>query len=148
MSGGAIRWTPEQLAAHNKRLVDSAAVIIKKDAARHRFQALGRLPKDQMNKTESAYADLLEQRKRTGAILDYKFHPMNVRLAAGTFYEVDFLVLGADLQVSIHEVKGGFTTDKGQMKIKLCAEFLPWFQFLKVSKQTKKDGGGWKVEEF
>lgn len=144
----AIRWTPERLAEHNKRLIKTAAAVVKKDQARQRFQALGRLAKDTMNKTEAAYAELLEQRKRIGQILDYKFHPMNVRLAAGTFYEVDFLVLGADLRLSIHEVKGGFTTDKGQMKIKLCAEALPWFEFLKVSKLTKKDGGGWKVEEF
>lgn len=38
------------------------------------------------------------------------------RLADSTFYEVDFLVLQVDMCVAIHEVKGGHTTDKGQVK--------------------------------
>ena len=153
----AIRMTVEQVEAHNKRLLASIATasagtaadkIVKQAERTKRFQALGRMAKDKMNKTEAAYAAVLEQRKQLGQIIDYKFHPMNVRLAANTFYEVDFLVLGGDMRLAIHEVKGGFTTEKGQMKIKLCAEALPWFQFLKVSKLAKKDGGGWKVEEF
>jgi|GEM_PF-1956782 len=125
-----------------------AELALRRDGAKRRFQALGRLPKDRMNKTEAAYAAWLEQEQSVGRILGWKFHPMNVRLAANTFYEVDFLVLDADFRLSIREIKGGFTTDKGQMKIKLCAEALPWFQFLKVTKLTAKQGGGWKVEDF
>jgi hypothetical protein len=143
----AIRWTPEQLDAHQERNA-AAHKALKADVALKKFQALGRLPKDKMNKTERAYADLLEMRTSSGSIIDWKFHPMNVRLAANTFYEVDFLVIDASLRLSIHEVKGGYTTEKGQLKIKLCAEALPWFVFIKVSKQPAKLGGGWKVEEF
>lgn len=143
----AIRWTPEQLAAHNTR--NSAAhKALRAATAVKRFQALGRLPKDQMNKTERAYAGVLNDHKLRGEVLDWKFHPMRVRLAENTFYEIDFLVVHGDRQLAIHEVKGGFTTDKGQMKIKLCAEALPWFRFIKASKQPKKLGGGWKIEEF
>ncbi|MGI4812126.1 MAG: DUF1064 domain-containing protein [Janthinobacterium lividum] len=86
--------------------------------------------------------------KAAGEIIDWKFHPMNIRLAANTFYEVDFLVMHADRRVAIHETKGGFTSDKGQMKIKLVAEILPWFRMLKVTKLPAKLGGGWKEEEF
>jgi hypothetical protein len=143
-----VRWTPEQLAAFEVRKAEHRAAVVKPLTPTQRFQALGRLPKDQMNGTERAYADLLDMEKAAGRILDWKFHPANVRLAAGTFYEIDFLVLDADFKISIREVKGGFTTDKGQMKIKLCAEALPWFQFLKISKLPKKAGGGWKAEEF
>lgn len=125
-----------------------AESVLRKQAARDRFHALGRLPKGTMNKTEAAYAALLDVDKAAGRIVDWKFHPMNVRLAANTFYEVDFLVLDADLRISIHEVKGEYTTDKGQMKIKLCAEALPWFKFLKVTKLSLKNGGGWKIEEY
>lgn len=132
--------TEEQYAQHQK--------LAKQDAARKRFQALGRLPKGTMNDTEAEYSQLLEQKKRSGEILDWRFHPMNVRLAPRVFYEVDFLVLTADLQVQIHEVKGGYTTDKGQMKIRLCADALPWFGFFKATKLPKRDGGGWKMEEF
>lgn len=135
-----LQLTPEQYANHQK--------LVRQDSARKRFQALGRLPKDQMNKTEAAYSKVLEQRKLAGEILDWKFHPMNVRLAAGVFYEVDFLVLTADMQVQIHETKGGYTTDKGQMKIRLCADALPWFAMFKAKKLSAKDGGGWNIEEY
>lgn len=113
-----------------------------------RWQALGRLPKGTMNKTEAAYAEELASQKATGKILDFKFHPMRIRLADNTYYEVDFLVLHADRSLAIHETKGGFTSEKGQMKIKLVAEIMPWFGMLKVTRLAKKDGGGWKVEDF
>jgi len=116
-------------------------------AARDKFYALGRLPKSEMNKTEAAYADLLEARKVAGEILSWKFHPMNVRLANNTFYEVDFLVVTKDLELQIHETKGTYTTQVGNMKIKLCAEVLPFFRFIKCIKQAGKDGG-WKFKEY
>lgn len=113
-----------------------------------RWQALGRLPKGTMNKTEEAYAQELERQKQAGQILDYKFHPMRIRLADNTYYEVDFLVLHGDRSLAIHETKGGYTSDKGQLKIKLVAELMPWFGFYKAVKQPKKDGGGFRLEDF
>ncbi|RKP44769.1 hypothetical protein D7S86_27180 [Pararobbsia silviterrae] len=117
-------------------------------AANQAFQALGRLPKGTMNKTEGQYADFLEEQKRIGKVLFWKFHPFNVRLANNTFYEVDWLVLPFDMVLEIHETKGGRTTDKGQLKLKLCGEVLPVFRMKKVIKQTKADGGGWLIEEY
>lgn len=113
-----------------------------------RWQALGRLPKGTMNKTEAEYATILEAQKKAGEILDYKFHPMRIRLADNTYYEVDFLVLHADQTLAIHETKGGFTSEKGQLKIKLVAEVMPWFGFFKVIKRAKKDGGGFAIEDY
>lgn len=151
MSG--IRWDESQLAAYTKRRAAPAKTaeeekILRVHKAKQQFHALGRLPKDRMNKTEREYADRLEEQKARGEILDWKFHPMNVRLAEKTFYEVDFLVLHADMTLAIHETKGEFTTKEGQTKIKLCAEALPWFRFYKCIKLKQKNGGGWKIEEF
>lgn len=146
-----LRWSAEQLAAHQARKPakpNPVKAAPKKVDPLARFHALGRLAKDIMNKSERTYADLLDQQKQRGEIIDWKFHPMNVRLAKNTFYEVDFLVLSADMRVEIHETKGGYTTEKGSMKIKLCAEALPWFRFIKATKLTTKQGGGWKREEF
>lgn len=140
-----IRWTPEQLAAHNASQNFDA---IRADAAAKRYQSIGRLPKGTMNRTETAYAALLDEKKRTGEVLEWRFHPFNVRLAANTFYEVDFIVLTGDMRLEIHEVKGDYTNPVGQMKIKLCAEALPFFRMLKCIRQSKKNGGGWKIEEF
>lgn len=113
-----------------------------------RWQALGRLPKGTMNKTEQAYAELLEEQKAAGLVLDWKFHPMRIRLADNTYYEVDFLVFHADHTLAIHETKGGYTSDKGQLKIKLVAELMPWFGFYKAVKRAKKDGGGFALEDY
>lgn len=161
MASNAIRRSPEWLAQHQARLAKPAPVpavavaapvdlgrLVRADAAKKRFQSKGRLPKGVMNKTEAEYAALLEEQQRMGLVQWWKFHPIRVRLADNTFYEVDFLVLSGDGHLEIHETKGGFTTDKGQMKIKVCAEVLPVFRFFKMTKLAKKDGGGWKKEEF
>lgn len=113
-----------------------------------RWQALGRLPKDKMNGTERAFADWLEAQKLAGNVIDYKFHPMNVRLAKNAYYEVDFLALMADMRLTIFEVKGGFCSEKGALKIKTCAEVLPYFRMVKATKLAKKDGGGFRFETF
>lgn len=138
-----VRMTEEQLEqrqAKQKAIAPMSGV--------KRWQALGRLPKGKMNQTEQAFAEYLNGLKWHGEILDWKFHPMRIRLADNTYYEVDFLVLGADMVLTIYEIKGGFTSEKGQMKIKLVAESLPYFRMVKASKLPKKDGGGWKLEEF
>jgi hypothetical protein len=127
---------------------EADAKVLRAHRSTQRFQALGRKPKGEMNKTEEAYAGVLEDELRAGLILWWKFHPMNVRLANNAFYEVDFLVMAADYVLEIRETKGGRVTDKGQLKIRLCAEALPLFRMKKVTKLTKKQGGGWKVEDY
>lgn len=125
-----------------------ALIARQKPSGVKKWQALGRLPKGTMNKTEAEYARELDRQQALGLILGYKFHPMRIRLADNTYYEVDFLVMHADQSLCIHETKGGYTSDKGQLKIKLVAEVMPWFGMLKVIKQAKKNGGGWLVEDY
>lgn len=158
----SLSWGADQVASHNAKVRGSRAPVIVHPAplsadqlrtlraaeATRKFQALGRLPKGKMNKTEAAYAEELERQRQLGLIVGYKFHPMNLRLASNAFYEVDFLVLDRNMQLSIHETKGGFTTDKGALKIRLACEAMPWFRFFKCTKLAAKAGGGWKIEEF
>ncbi len=166
--GGAVRWTPEQLAEYKTRrgkpldmavprpgepLKNRAGLVQTMPGApaspvpgsMDQFHALGRLAKGKMNKTEAAYAQRLAALKHDGTILDWKFHAIRVRLADNTFYEPDFLVLAASGQIEIHECKGTYTTDKGQLKVKLCAETLPWFRVFKCSRQKS---GEWLIQEF
>ena len=117
----------------------------RQDASRKAFQAKGRLPKDRMNGTESAYAQILDYEKRTGLIRDWQFHTFRVRLANGAWYEPDYLVLMADDTVEIREVKGDHTTEKGQLKIRLCAAAMPWFRMVKM---TKHKDGSWTRQIF
>lgn len=110
------------------------------------LQALGRLKTGQMNKTESAYCQILELRKRAGEIDWYRFEGIKLRLADNTFYTPDFSVMLANGEMEMHEVKG-FWADDARVKIKVAAEQYP-FRFIAVKPKAKKAGGGWEVEEF
>lgn len=111
-----------------------------------RFQALGRLPKGTMNKTEKEYADMLEAQKQAGDILWYTFEGMKFRLADNTFYTPDFIVLLSNNELEAHEVKG-FWVDDARVKIKVAASMYP-LRFIAASKKPKKYGGGWAIERF
>jgi hypothetical protein len=131
----AIRWSPEQLAAHEKRRAAPGN-------AKTAMQALGRLKAGAMNKTESAYSAQLEGQKHIGAIAWYRFEGMKFRLADNTFYTPDFMVMLASGELQAHEVKG-FWTDDARVKIKVAADMYP-IQFIAV----KKAKSGWERESF
>lgn len=162
--GVAVRWTEAQLTEHHQRKVnllrgplkdlhdllapvrETLKSLTPQTAESGAFYALGRMAKGKMNKTETRYAQLLDAKKHDGEILDWKFHVFRLRLADNTFYEPDFLVLGAGGQIEIHETKGSYTTDKGQLKVKLAAEVLPWFRVFKCSWLAKEKR--WNIQEF
>ena len=99
-----------------------------------KMQALGRMPGRKMNKTEAAYARLLETQKYMGEILWWAFEPINIRLADNTFYKVDFLVLLADMTLQAHETKGHWTDD-ALVKFKVAANILPFpFKAIRMAK--------------
>lgn len=108
-------------------------------------QALGRLPAGQMNRTEEAYARLLDTLIACKDVLWWKFEGVKLRLAANTFYSPDFLVLRSDGALECHEVKGHWQDD-ARVKIKVAASIYP-FKFIAAQPVSKK-AGGWKVEEF
>lgn len=110
------------------------------------IQALGRLKTGAMNKTEQAYAALLEQRRLENHVAWFKFEGMKFRLADNTFYTPDFMVMLVDGRLQAHEVKG-FWQDDARAKIKIAADMYP-VEFIAVRPRAKKDGGGWEREEF
>lgn len=112
------------------------------------WQALGRLPKGVLNKTEQAFAELLDRWKVEGKVLWWKAHPFNIPLAKNTFYRADFLALMADGMLTIFETKGTYTSEKGQAKIKLAAAALPVIRMVKAEQQSANDGGHFKLTEF
>lgn len=113
---------------------------------RKSLQALGRLKAGTMNKTEEAYCQYLELRKRYGEIVWYRFEGIKLRLADNTFYTPDFSVMLANGQMEMHEVKG-YWTDDARVKTKVAADQYP-FRVIGITKLPAKAGGGWKVEEF
>lgn len=109
-----------------------------------RMQALGRLPAGRMNKTEAAYADHLELRRRAGELAWFKFEAITLRLADhATSYKPDFFVMLADGTLEVHEVKGHWTDD-ARVKIKVAASLYP-FRFLAIKRER---GGAWLAEDF
>lgn len=110
-----------------------------------RLQALGRLKAGERNKSEAAYEQFLELRKRAHDILWYRFEGIKLRLADNTFLTMDFAVMRADGQLELHDVKG-WMTDDANVKLKVAADQYP-FRFVVVRAKTKKQGGGWEVTE-
>lgn len=100
--------------------------------------------RDEMNKTEAAYAERLELQRRGGIIADWAFQPEKLRLADRTFYTPDFRVINVDATVEFHEVKGHWEDD-ARVKIKVAAAQHP-YRFVAVTKI--RNGNGWEVEQF
>lgn len=108
--------------------------------------ALGRLPTGSLNKTELAYQSELERRKVDGEVLWHRFEGVKLRLADNTFLTIDFAVMISDGTLEMHEVKGWWADD-ARAKTKIAASMYP-FRFIAVKAKSKKDGGGWAVEDF
>lgn len=107
------------------------------------MKARGRRVPGTMNGTESAYAVILEAKRRAGHIQAYAYEAITLKLAPRTTYTPDFLVLSADGYVELHEVKGGFHRDDARVKLKVAATLFPWFAFTLATYKGKK----WSLTE-
>lgn len=103
-----------------------------------------------MNRTETAYSQVLEGKRLAGEILEWKFEPIRFRLANATAYTPDFAVLLNDQTLEFIDVKGrcgagpGGWEEDAKVKIKVAAEAYPWFRFVGVCRCKE----GWKRVEF
>ncbi len=112
----------------------------------NKLYALGRLKAGERNKTEAAYETYLEGLKQAGEVLWYQFEGMKFRLADNCFYCPDFAVMKKNGEMELREVKSVWLGD-GKTKIRMAAEQFP-FRFIAVYAKPKKEGGGWREEEF
>lgn len=109
------------------------------------LQAKGRLKAGEMNKTERAFAGLLENLKNAGFIVDYWFEAVSFKIAENQCrYTPDFLVLLNDMSLIVFEVKGSFRVfqDDAKVKCKVFSSKYP-LQLYIVAPKPKKQGGGW-----
>lgn len=113
------------------------------------MQALGRLEKGELNKTEEAYKLHLDMLCLAGEVLWYRFEPFRLVLAEKTTYTPDFLVQLANGYLEVHEVKGRWMDD-ARVKIKVAAAMFPVFKFVAIQKGPDGSSGmpTWKVEDF
>lgn len=112
----------------------------------HSLYALGRLKPGEMNRTEQAYSLLLAERQANGEVAWWAFEGVTLKLAEGSRYTPDFFVMLVDGTLECHEVKSRWLGD-AKTKMRVAAEKFP-FRFQAMFAVPKRDGGGWKVEEF
>lgn len=86
-----------------------------------------------MNKTEAAYAQELELLKAAGVIKFWRFESIRLRLADGTFYTPDFLVVLSDDTIEIIETKG-FMREAARVRLNVAADIHP-FRFYLARKE-------------
>lgn len=139
-----MRWSEEQLEAHINTHQMRKNEGLGGDKQQSGARALGRLKQGVLNKTEQRYADHLESRKVRGEILYYAFDSLKFRLADKTFYTPDFIVMKANGEIEIHEVKGHWEDD-ARVKIKVAASMHP-FPFIAVMWNSKYND--WDYENF
>ncbi|MDE4918300.1 hypothetical protein ACUXAV_000339 [Cupriavidus metallidurans] len=147
-----LRWSAEQLAAHQARVpkpapaapskADRAAAVLKRN------QAKGRLPRGTMNKTEARYGIYLDQQKLAGAVLWWNFEGIKLMLAKNTSITIDFAVMSASGVLEMHDVKGAkaMIEDDARAKTKVAAALYPFvFKFVYPA---GKGSDGWIEEEI
>lgn len=100
----------------------------------------------EMTKLEQRYAERLESLKYDGLIHWYCYEAITFKLARDCRYTPDFIVMAADGTLEAHEVKA-FWADDARVKIRVAAGMFP-LRFVAMKQQSKKEGGGWLVEEF
>lgn len=106
-----------------------------------------------MGTLEKQYAEVLEERKRAGEIVGYRYEAMKLRLAQNTFYTPDFVVTFDD-HIELHETKG-FWEEDARVKIKVAAAMFPEFVFIGVEYKKRPEDKGvrgapkqWHYEAF
>lgn len=95
-----------------------------------------------MNKTESAFAQVLDLKKREGEIEHWEFETIKLQLGDGAWYTPDFWVLMPDGEIHFYETKG-FMREAANVRIKVAATKYPFRFFL-----IKFLRGRWDKEEI
>ena len=93
--------------------------------------------------TERQYTEYLELLRRTGEIVNWFYEDSKWKLADGTYYIPDFMVVYKDKIVFV-EIKGytkGRFGEKGVLKFKWCAERYKMFYWRLV----QKNKGNWET---
>lgn len=102
-----------------------------------------------MNKIECQYAEQLKLRQHAGDVEWYAYEAVKLRLANNTFYTPDFLVMLANGDLEVHEVKGRkgdgyYAQEDAKIKIKVAAAMYPFlFRIVWPMK-----GNGWDSEDI
>ena len=144
------RWTAEQLRAYAKRGAGAQAAVNAVIGLNQRVEArmIERATahhKTTMNKLEAAYAQRLELERVAGVWQWWAFNSIKLRLATGAYYTPDFALIDPGGHLIIHETKGHWR-EAARVRIKVAAELYPFFRFVAVTRQRKRQGSAWTFE--
>jgi hypothetical protein len=131
--------TSADLRKYNSKLVERI-----KNAATPSPLAKAIAAGDGLNKTERAYRDLLEFRKRAGEIRGYQTHALTFILGRDLRYTPEFIVHENDGTLTAIEIKGGFVREDSIVKFRAAQQQFPWLRWQMVQR-CKRDQGGWKL---
>jgi hypothetical protein len=92
-------------------------------------------PLAKLNKTERAYAALLDGKRDRGEIRDYRVQALTFLLAPDCRYTPDFNVVERDGTLTNIDTKGGFTREDAVLKLKFAAERFPWFRWQMIERR-------------
>lgn len=99
-------------------------------------------PQGGMNGTELAYSQYLEQQRRVKRIQWWAYESVKLRLADGTWFTCDFMVIAADGTVEMHEVKG-FMREAARVRLNVAADRFPF-----VFKLVRLEHQQWEITEI
>lgn len=94
------------------------------------------------SKLERDYARYLDSCKTAGEIWDWMYHPWRLRLAEGTYYTPDFLVVIPGGLIELHETKG-FMREAARVRLNVAADKFKYITF----KLIKRARHGWDITE-
>ena len=115
-----------------------------------------------MNKSETEYAAILQERQDAGELKKFRFEDTTLRLTLGdgkqVRYTPDFRVMENDDTITFVDVKPAWFSKQAQrvilqpeedakIKIRVAADVFPEYRFRAVGKRPKKYGGGWIEED-
>lgn len=92
---------------------------------------------------EADYASHLELRLKAGDIREWRYEPFKLRLADGTYYTPDFVVVNVSGFIDVIEAKG-FMREAARVRLRVAADQFRWFKFSVV----RRERGQWTHEEI
>ena len=124
----------------------------------HRFGTYlrGKTRKGEMNRTESQFLEtVIGPQVVTGEVVQWWYEALTFKLTEktpegkpGIRYTPDFALQLHGGELVCYEVKGtGFAMNESLNRVKMAAQKFP-IRFYVATKQTKKAGGGFRIEEY
>jgi hypothetical protein len=100
----------------------------------------------QMNKTERRFYDeFIRPRISNKSLKNAKFEAIKLQLGDRCTYTPDFVCVTASGRWIAYEVKGSFTRDDAQVKLKTAAQTFPDIKFIKAIFTKEKK---WNLQEI